>query len=161
MRVTNYIGFLTIDKKYRCFNPLYAGHKPVGNIMGKTISNVSIPYMRVTNEAQKIRKAQEKALFQSPICGSQTHNPLIIGRLWMCFNPLYAGHKRHKSLKTTSIYLCFNPLYAGHKPSSCYPAIIVYLSFNPLYAGHKLGACLQRRRANLCFNPLYAGHKRS
>jgi len=78
---------------------------------------VSIPYMRVTNEAKVMAgepivvsfnplyaghkpSAPKKAgkwipVFQSPICGSQTtmeEAEATAGTI--CFNPLYAGHKQ-------------------------------------------------------------------
>ena len=76
---------------------------------------VSIPYMRVTNEEKK----------------------WYLQRVYQSFNPLYAGHKPRWILRQNWHFVSFNPLYAGHKRIVSSQQNHIDNSFNPLYAGHK------------------------
>ena len=119
------------------FNPLYAGHKRERQLSIYVKEEVSIPYMRVTNVMPCLRP-KGGLTFQSPICGSQTHT---------------LERKRRKS------FMCFNPLYAGHK---LYPFGIpcrLIRQFQSPICGSQTQKDLLSQWVEECFNPLYAGHK--
>ena len=97
MRVTNLKSPCHLFATRLGFNPLYAGHKPFAFEEELRKFQVSIPYMRVTN--YNLAAPPGKSFLVSiPYMRVTNRLPhLLFSPLFVCFNPLYAGHKQPHS----------------------------------------------------------------